>query len=137
MYRTLRLMLLLIIAITLFGCGQQSVGSQSPSGSLFTPSSVTTTLESTPASPFVAQSTELIVNIEDDLQLRDGMRIELRQNDSATRIYNAEEVEVEQGLQFVVQVEFEQSGENEVYLHFNVGDMHVMQRKLVEVLANE
>jgi len=117
----------------LSGCSRVQSSSSQPMMELVIPK-VTTELTSQPSSPTIGENNLLTVHVLEDVNVRGGMRIELRNNSSSTKIFETKELEVEDGLVFEANVRFEQAGENEVYLHFNVDDTHMMQKKTIEVL---
>ncbi|MCR8659578.1 hypothetical protein [Paenibacillus endoradicis] len=125
--------LILIVMLFLSGCSKSQSSSSQPMMELVIPK-VTTELTSQPSSPTIDEDNLLTVHLLEDVNVRGGLRIELRNNSSSTKIFETTEVEVEEGLAYEANVRFEQAGENEVYLHFNVDDTHMMQKKTIEVL---
>ncbi|URN94911.1 MAG: hypothetical protein NAG76_01235 [Candidatus Pristimantibacillus lignocellulolyticus] len=125
--------LTLIGMLYLSGCSSAQSSSTRPLTELVIPK-VTTELTSQPASPKINEDSILTIHLLEDVNVRGGMRIELRNNSLTTKIFNATEIEVEEGMMYEVNVQFEQKGENEIYLHFNVDDTHMMQKKTIEVL---
>jgi len=117
----------------LSGCSTAQSSSSRPMMELVIPK-VTTELTSQPSSPIVDEDNLLSVHLLENVNVRGGMRIELRNNSLYTKIFDTTEVEVENGLLFEANVRFEQAGENEIYLHFNVDDTHMMEMKTIEVL---
>ncbi|HIW32830.1 MAG TPA: hypothetical protein IAA29_08585 [Candidatus Paenibacillus intestinavium] len=121
----------LIGILFLYGCSSAQSSSPQRMPELVIPK-VTSELTSQPTSPTIEEDNLLTVHLTEKVNVRGGMRIELRNNSSSTKIFDA--TEVEEGMVYEVNVRFEQAGENEVYLHFNVDDTHMMQRKTIEVL---
>ena len=121
----------LIGILFLSGCSRADSSSPQPMPELVIPT-VTTELTSQPSSPAIDEESILTVQLSESVNVRGGMRIELRSNSSSTKIFEA--TELEKGMVYEATVRFEQAGENEVYLHFNVDDTHMMQRKTIEVL---
>lgn len=120
-----------LIGMLLSGCSGAQSSSTESMMELVIPK-VMTELSSQPLSPSIDEDSLLSVHLSEKVNIRGGMRIELRSNSTSTKIYEA--TEVEEGMVYEVKVRFEQEGENEVYLHFNVDDTHMMQKKLIEVL---
>lgn len=123
--------LLLTGTLLLSSC---STNNENTASTMFEIPSVSTEVSSDPLTPIINEATILTVHLSEKVNVNNGMRIELRNNSTATRIYDATEVKSNEGLAYETQVIFEKAGENEVYLHFNVDNVHLMQKKVVEVM---
>lgn len=97
------------------------------------PPEVNVELKTIPNEPVAGEPTKVIVTILDDTKPKQGMRIELRENARATRLYDAVETIVDGKLSYEAEAIFEKSGENLITYHFNTNSYHVMDSLTVEV----
>lgn len=124
----------MMITILLAGCS----GTDSEAVKRFDPKAVTSEITMEPAQPVVGEVVKFTIKasseeFESVLPIRDGMRVELRDNSRSNRIYDATDITTEDTSLYEVEVTFESEGENTVYLHYNVNTVHIMQKKTIEV----
>lgn len=125
-------MLLMLVIVLLTGCGSSESMSNGPP-ELIVPQEVDSEIITNPQEPQSGELTLIRVRLIDEQKPRDGMRIELRDNARETRLYDAAEIEQDGQLYYEIEAIFENSGENLITLHFNLGSVHIMTSHTVEV----
>lgn len=121
---------MLFVLVLISGCGKEAA---SQPFELDIPPEVNAKLETIPNEPIAGESAVVRVLLLDEIKPKDGMRIELRNNDRATRLYDAKEKMIDGSLAYEIEAIFETSGENLVTYHFNADNYHIMSSFTVEV----
>jgi len=127
----------IMLTLLIVGCSNTNSEKSEPV-TRFDPKAIVSEIKMEPAEPVAGEVVKFTISATSEefgalLPIKDGMRVELRDNSRKTRIFDATDISTEDTTLYEAEVTFEKGGENTVYLHYNVNTIHIMQKKIIEV----